>query len=138
MAMHARPSPIDPYNPTGGETLQHPSPYIPIRIPVFAPVTFLNDTIIRIISVGSRTAANFAGGSSGGSGISTMNDIGSRHRRTLSDGVESVEEGESRGSFEMNSLHPGSSAAPRSRPMSQPKTRVKMTARGSVDRRKLD
>ena len=110
MAMHARPSPIDPYNPSGGEVLQHPSPYIPIRIPIFAPVTFLNDSIIWFISVSTRTAANLAGGGSSSSGISAMSGLGTGHRRTLSDGVESVEEGSGRESIEMNSIRPSSSS----------------------------
>ena len=143
MAMHAHPSPIDPYNPTGGEVLQHPSPYIPIRIPIFAPVTFLNDSIIWFISVSTRAAANLAGGSSSGSGIGAMNDFSTRHQRTFSDGVESVEEGEGRDSIELDPTRRSGGRLPgRSQPETthqyQPKARVRLGARGSVDRRKLD
>ncbi|KAF5391282.1 hypothetical protein D9757_001942 [Collybiopsis confluens] len=77
MAMHARPVPVDPYNPTSdADVLRHPSPFIPIRLPIFAPVMFLNDWIVRIVSVG------------GGSGIRNA------HRRGLSEDAETVEQGE--------------------------------------------
>ena len=65
MAMYARPVPLDPYNPTISSTkspsgdddmIRYPSPLIPIRIPVFAPVIFLNDWIVRILSVGVYTS----------------------------------------------------------------------------------
>ncbi|KAF9495986.1 hypothetical protein BDN71DRAFT_1446674 [Pleurotus eryngii] len=57
MAMHARPVPLDPYNPVStidaqNETIQHPSPFIPIRIPIFAPVLFINDWIVKVLTVG--------------------------------------------------------------------------------------
>ncbi|KAI0069884.1 EI24-domain-containing protein [Panus rudis PR-1116 ss-1] len=132
MAMHAKPLPIDPYNPSGGETLVHPSPYIPIRIPIFAPVTFLNDLIIRIISVGSSTAGHLAGG-----GHSRHRST-ARHSRTLSDDVDSVEEGEA---VPMSSLREQQRRPPPAfpAPQAKPATRVKMGARGpGSDRRKLD
>lgn len=86
MAMHAHPTPVDPYNPTGDqhEQLRHPSPFIPIRIPLFSPVVWINDLVIRAISlIGS------VGGAAGRS-----NPGSSRRLRALSDSVESVEEGE--------------------------------------------
>ena len=95
MAMYARPVPLDPYNPSSSirgangndDTIRYPSPLIPIRIPVFAPVIFLNDWIVRILSVGTGGRASAAyTGSSGQSG--------GRHRRIPSDSVESIEEGE--------------------------------------------
>ncbi|KAJ3733065.1 etoposide-induced protein 2.4-domain-containing protein, partial [Lentinula guzmanii] len=77
MAMHARPVPTDPYNPVSDtDVVRHPSPFIPIRLPVFAMVMFLNDWIVRILSVGG--------------GSRTRNT----HRRGISDDTESVEEGE--------------------------------------------
>ncbi|KAJ4488019.1 etoposide-induced protein 2.4-domain-containing protein [Lentinula aciculospora] len=77
MAMHACPVPADPYNPVSErDVVQHPSPFIPIRLPVFAPVMFLNDWIVRVLSVGGGSRATNA------------------HRRGTSDDVESVEEGE--------------------------------------------
>ncbi|GAW02356.1 EI24-domain-containing protein [Lentinula edodes] len=76
MAMHARPVPDDPYNPVSEtDVVRHPSPFIPIRLPVFALVMFLNDWIVKILSVG------------GGSRTRNV------HRRGTS-GDESVEEGE--------------------------------------------
>ena len=48
MATHARPQPADPYNPTQSEPVRHPSPFVPIRLPVFTPVVFLNDALIRV------------------------------------------------------------------------------------------
>jgi len=56
LAMHARPMPVDPYNPLppikqeGG--IRHPSPFVPIRLPIFALVMWLNNLIVRILSVG--------------------------------------------------------------------------------------
>lgn len=93
MAMYARPVPLDPYNPASSirgahgndDTIRYPSPLVPIRIPVFAPVIFLNDWIVRILSVGTvgSASAAYSGGRSG-----------ARHRRIPSDSVESIEEGE--------------------------------------------
>ncbi|KAI0373323.1 hypothetical protein BV20DRAFT_938379 [Pilatotrama ljubarskyi] len=105
MAMYARPLPVDPYNPTlsvGGlnvtrgedEVIRYPSPLIPIRIPVFAPVIWLNDWIVRILSVGSSAGGSTGYGTRGGGG-------GARHTRAPSDSVESVEEGEA---FELGSV----------------------------------
>ena len=98
MAMYARPVPLDPYNPTSSvrgtsgatdDAIRYPSPLIPIRIPVFAPVIFLNDWIVRILSVGTGGSAS-AGYTMGGRGVGS----GSRHQRSPSDSVESIEEGE--------------------------------------------
>lgn len=84
LAMHARPVPLDPYNPspqitnsTNNETIRHPSPLVPIRLPIFALVMWLNDSIIKALSVG--------GGSTKVSGP--------RGSRALSDPTESIEEG---------------------------------------------
>lgn len=79
--MHARPVPIDPYNPIpqdDSDTLRHPSPFVPIRIPVFGIVMWLNDLIVRILSVG------------GGPSRKTS----TARSRALSDARESVEDGE--------------------------------------------
>ncbi|KAI0303492.1 etoposide-induced protein 2.4-domain-containing protein, partial [Multifurca ochricompacta] len=56
MAMHAHPAPTDPYNPSptsrsSSVSIVHPSPYIPIRLRVFAPVIFLNDCIASVLSL---------------------------------------------------------------------------------------
>lgn len=83
MAIHARPLPLDPYNPVPSsddaqqnEVIRLPSPYIPIRLPVFALVIWLNDLIVSSLTV-------LGGGSKAG------------HRRNKSsiDGKESIEEG---------------------------------------------
>ncbi|KAH9932148.1 etoposide-induced protein 2.4-domain-containing protein [Amylocystis lapponica] len=84
MAMHARPLPLDPYNPSpsapsANDDIRHPSPLVPIRLPIFVLVLWLNDWVVRILSVG--------GGRRGARGPA-------RHRRVLSDVAESVEEGE--------------------------------------------
>ena len=86
MAMHARPEPLDPYNPSGGDVIRHPSPFIPIRIPVFVPVTFLNDWIVRIINVGSNLPGTFSATGNG--------PVRPQHRRTISDDAESIEQGD--------------------------------------------
>jgi len=59
MAMHAHPVPVDPYNPSSpptasGAPITHPSPYMPIRLRVFAPVIFLNDCIVTVLSLCTR------------------------------------------------------------------------------------
>ena len=63
MAMHARPTPIDPYNPMPpskthpGETevVRHPSPFVPIRLPIFSIVIWSNDAIVRVLNaIGGR------------------------------------------------------------------------------------
>ncbi|KAF8136794.1 etoposide-induced protein 2.4-domain-containing protein [Boletus edulis] len=56
MAMHARPVPQDPFNPQfpldKSDIVRYPSPLVPIRLPVFAAVIWLNDVVARILSVG--------------------------------------------------------------------------------------
>ncbi|KII89010.1 hypothetical protein PLICRDRAFT_139174 [Plicaturopsis crispa FD-325 SS-3] len=85
MAMHARPLPKDPYSPSPAydDTIRHPSPFVPIRIPIFAPVIWLNDWIVWVLSVG--------GGSRPGPRVSAS---GIGRGRAFSDGAESVEAGE--------------------------------------------
>ncbi|KAF8652740.1 hypothetical protein AX16_004237 [Volvariella volvacea WC 439] len=86
LAMHARPVPIDPYNPApstrpeDNDIIRHPSPFIPIRIPIFSLVTWLNDMIVRILSVG-------------GGGSTRSGKLSQGRSRTLSDPTE-IEEGE--------------------------------------------
>jgi etoposide-induced 2.4 mRNA len=77
MAMYARPVPKDPYNPApsteSADTVRFPSPLVPIRMPVFAIVIWLNDLIVKVLSVGGSA--------------------GARHRRTPSETTEQAEEG---------------------------------------------
>jgi len=60
MATHAHPVPLDPYNPSSptsassASPIMHPSPYVPIRLRVFAPVIFLNDCIVGVLSFCTR------------------------------------------------------------------------------------
>ncbi|KAI0317863.1 etoposide-induced protein 2.4-domain-containing protein [Amylostereum chailletii] len=65
MAMHARPVPHDPYNPLppsdSHQTVLHPSPYIPIRIPIFTPVIVINDAVLRVLNFCMRSGHNRAG-----------------------------------------------------------------------------
>lgn len=59
MAMHARPVPADPYNPmppttslkADNDTIRHPSPFVPIRIPIFALVIWINDIVVKILNI---------------------------------------------------------------------------------------
>ena len=57
MAHHARPLPLHPYTPLPPDgpkgTLLLPSPFIPVRVPIFAPAIFLNDWIVRAIGAGA-------------------------------------------------------------------------------------
>lgn len=118
MAIHARPAPIDPYNPTGGDPLRHPSPFIPIRMPVFTPVVWLNDVIIRVISI-----VGYVGGP-------RSTSTNTRHRRVPSDSVDSVESAEE-GSIP---LEPLVRPPP---PANSTRIRVSRGTRGG-DRRKFD
>ncbi|KAH7889244.1 EI24-domain-containing protein [Phlebopus sp. FC_14] len=77
MAMHSRPVPQDPFNPLPSseskDHVRYPSPFVPIRLPIFAVVIWLNDLIVRILSVGGSA--------------------GPRHRRASSSASERAEEG---------------------------------------------
>lgn len=59
MATRARPLPLDPYNPIPNDSsvVRHPSPFLPIRLPIFAAVIWLNDSIVRFLSVGASGGA---------------------------------------------------------------------------------
>jgi len=58
MAVHACPVPSDPYNPSpraisasSSAPIMHPSPYIPIRLRIFASVIFINDCIVSVLNL---------------------------------------------------------------------------------------
>jgi etoposide-induced 2.4 mRNA len=110
MAIHARPLPLDPYNPSGTDNpLRHPSPFLPIRIPVFTPVIWLNELIVRLISlVGSVGGRGPAGAPS---------QRGSRRVRSDDvDSVEVVEEGDGTGeAVQMRDFRRQTTSAPRVR-----------------------
>ncbi|KAI9056880.1 hypothetical protein FKP32DRAFT_1638810 [Trametes sanguinea] len=135
MAMYARPLPIDPYNPAmsvGGlvgishDAVRYPSPLIPIRIPVFAPVIFLNDWIVRILSVGTSAGGGSAGYSASMGGKRAGGGARAQHRRAPSDGMESIEEGEA---VELESVSARSGMSDTSR------TRVRGMAAGKSGRK---
>lgn len=116
--MHAQPVPQDPFNPhlssDKNDTVRYPSPLIPIRLRVFAVVIWLNDLIVRILSVG------------GGVG-------GPRHNRVPSNSSERAEEG---GGIDLSRVPPGTR-----KPHQQvlhPSRPVERKAVQSSDRRKRD
>lgn len=90
MAMHAQPMPYNPWVPEQQGPTQpgqqgaivFPSPVVPIRLPIFSIVIFLNDLVVKVLSVGSSSPIRLAD-----------------QRRGMSDPViESVEEGSVDGS----------------------------------------
>lgn len=95
--MHSKPVPRNPYNPlspldtpsqnsSGSGSVRYPSPFVPIRLPVFAPVLWINDRVVSLLSVGGGKSRRYAQGA----GMS----VNGGRRRGLSDStVESVEEG---------------------------------------------
>jgi etoposide-induced 2.4 mRNA len=140
--MHAHPVPLDPYNPlppsnthtAEEDNIRHPSPFIPIRIPVFALVIWLNDSIVKVLSVGGgtpQTSATYSGGKQ------------QRRSRALSDAAsESVEAGES---YELqegsgSSKGMGMNVPPTHvQPNLRPGTTTRVTReRVTLSRRKLD
>ncbi|KDQ59531.1 hypothetical protein JAAARDRAFT_126788 [Jaapia argillacea MUCL 33604] len=110
MAMHAHPVPQDPYSPLPPSQTSEtstspifPSPYIPIRFPVFALVIWLNDWIVRALSLGSGGGLHGTAGKRGSIGG------GSTRGRGWGEGVvESAEEG-SAGDIEMEKFGRGGS-----------------------------
>ncbi|KIY51021.1 hypothetical protein FISHEDRAFT_17946, partial [Fistulina hepatica ATCC 64428] len=81
MAMSAHPVPQDPYIPVApaahghgdvshlngaddaADRIRHPSPYVPIRMPVFAIVMTLNDLFVRLLNFGSGRRSKTGRGS---------------------------------------------------------------------------
>jgi etoposide-induced 2.4 mRNA len=84
MATRARPTPTYPYNPipNDGNVVRYPSPFVPVRLPIFAPVIWLNDSIVSLLSVGVRNVA----------GMSTVKVDVKSHGGSL-DGMDSIEDG---------------------------------------------
>jgi etoposide-induced 2.4 mRNA len=71
MAMYAHPKPDNPYQPLPpsehdtNPTAIFPSPFVPIRIPFFAPVIWLNDQVAKLLDIitgGRRTRRPSAAG----------------------------------------------------------------------------
>lgn len=133
MAMHARPVPSNPYNPksstslsgntsapaaAAGDSIRYPSPFVPIRLPVFAPVLWINDRIVSLLSVGGGRRPSASGpGARTGLGVevgAARPGQGLERRRGLSDAtVESVEEGEGDAVGEAAAAYASASAARR-------------------------
>ncbi|KAF8968370.1 etoposide-induced protein 2.4-domain-containing protein [Flammula alnicola] len=107
MAMHARPVPTDPYNPMTpipsqrpeeNDIVRHPSPFVPIRLPIFAPVIWLNDGIVKILNViGGRPIVGHKAAAGRGRGFS--------------DASESAEDGVNTVQMELQSLKSSSSSS---------------------------
>ncbi|KAG6329129.1 hypothetical protein ID866_9960 [Astraeus odoratus] len=123
MAMTARPVPQDPYNPLpladSGDSVRYPSPLIPIRLPIFAIVIWLNDLFVRILSVTGSVGQN------------------QRHHRAPSHSSEKAEEGkgiELRGLTGSMGGRQGQYVNPR-KPVERTREYRKVS---SVDRRKQD
>ena len=118
MAMHARPVPQDPFNPLlssdKNDTVRYPSPFIPIRLPIFAAVIWLNDLIVRILSVGGSVGEP-------------------RHNRAPSNSSERAEEGTG---IDLHRIPPGT-RKPRQQGHN-PGRPVERTAVQSSHRRKRD
>jgi etoposide-induced 2.4 mRNA len=139
--MHASPRPLDPYNPTSSEhtssEIRHPSPFIPIRVPVFGLVIWLNDAIVRVLSVGSGPV-NSSGSMSP---TSPGRKMGYGRGRALSDAVESVEEGGGGESVPLASMAPIRSMGQAGSEMQQqqaPGRQTKTRERVMLPRRKAD
>lgn len=141
MAMHARPIPLDPYNPLpssptpysasssdSADEIRHPHPLIPIRIPVFALVLWLNDWVVRFLSLGGGRGGN-------GGPVSERGGAGSRHRRVRSNSVESVEEGEG---FDLSMIGAGGFRSPPVSAMSRMRVGVRGSQSSSYTRGKHD
>ncbi|KAF5358030.1 hypothetical protein D9756_001931 [Leucocoprinus leucothites] len=114
LATHARPAPINPFNPTSttdNDVIRHPTPFIPIRLRVFAPVVFLNDLVAKFLdTVVPATKSSHV----------------SRHR-VSSDPSENVEEGIG---IELNTLK---DAAQPIRPTRPAQSRINIGTRRKLD-----
>jgi etoposide-induced 2.4 mRNA len=130
MATRSRPLPADPYNPIpldGSEAVRHPSPFVPLRLPIFRPVILMNDLIVRVLSVG-------AGGKRATSPSSSSNNVSSKPGRKnggygFAEGFDSIEEG---GDTETIELHAMAAAKPAPTPSVAGRRRV------NLGRKKLD
>jgi len=118
MAIHARPAPIDPYNPVppskahpgDNELIRHPSPFVPIRLPIFTIIIWSNDSIVRVLNmIGGRPIV--------------------RHKeaarsRAFSDPSENTEDGDSVHTVELTAFQKS-----RSKPMHPASGRINIGAR---------
>ncbi|KAF9452287.1 hypothetical protein P691DRAFT_661291 [Macrolepiota fuliginosa MF-IS2] len=114
LATHGRPTPFNPYNPTSttdSDVIRHPSPFIPVRLRVFAPVVFLNNLVAKFLDIV----------------VPPTKSTHVNRRNTYSDLSESVEEGTG---IELKTMQEGA----RSQPIRATRGRVNI----GVSRRKLD
>lgn len=129
MATRSRPLPVDPYNPIpseGSEVARHPSPFVPLRLPIFRLVILMNDLIVRALSVG-------AGGKRATS-PSTSSGASSKFGRKsegygFADGIDHLEEGADTETIE---LHASAESRPMPAPLAAGRRRV------NIGRKKLD
>jgi hypothetical protein len=130
MATRSRPLPADPYHPIpseGLEVVRYPSPFVPLRLPIFRTVILMNDLIVRVLSVG-------AGGKRSSSPSALPSSASSKYGRKgeglgSADGFDIIEEG---GDTETVKLH----ASTANRPMPTPSVAVRQ--RVNIRRKKLD
>ena len=124
MATRSRPLPADPYNPIpldGSEVVRYPSPFMPLRLPIFRPVILINDLIVRALSVG-------AGGKRATSPTSSPDVAHSNPGRKngkygFAEGFDSIEEG---GDAETIELHAGGAIRPMPTPSAAGRRRVNL------------
>jgi len=130
MATRSRPLPTDPYNPIpldGSEAARYPSPFMPLRLPIFRPVILMNDLIVRALSVGAggkrptspTPPSNVAHSNSGRKNV----------RYGFAEGFDSIEEG---GDAETIELHARAAIRPTPTPSVAGRRRV------HLGRKKLD
>lgn len=98
--MHARAVPTYPYNPVppitkanGDTAYPIPSPFIPIRLPVFKVVIMLNELVIKLIDFGVRgkqsrpsergRKKSLGSEMEGLEGGTPLDGMGSRHQSSL-------------------------------------------------------
>lgn len=109
MAMHAHPLPLHPYSPVSdlsdSQDTRYPSPFVPIRLPVFALVIWLNDWVVRLISVGAGGGGKRALGQGRGLRTSTRSADSRSERAELAE----VGEGEAYETKQRAARLPGSS-----------------------------
>lgn len=129
MATRSRPLPADPYNPIpseGTDVIRHPSPFVPLQLPIFRPVILMNDLIVRVLSVG-------AGGKRTASPSLSSTGAGTKFRRKgaggFVDGFDNIEEG---GDTEAIELHAGAGSQQTPPSLTAGRRRV------NIGRKKLD
>ncbi|KAF9036588.1 etoposide-induced protein 2.4-domain-containing protein [Panaeolus papilionaceus] len=158
MAMHAQPVPEDPYNPMPPQipgpqdcAIHHPSPFIPIRLPIFALVLTINDAVVRVLNfVGGRRVVRHHATPSFGSKVGGIAGVPGRRRANsveadnveggmgYSDNVELADVRDKTRARGHHLQHPGGASVPTSGPVGGP---VKSPMAGRINlgpRKKAD